>query len=138
MKTAKNPAVISSSIGPTGKTLSFEIDGKTTTSRSRKIAVQPMNRITTRGLCAVGGRPVRRLSRYENGTSAPTIRITKASVRHGSTKKRPRKNRVSTGTLPYQITRYCEKKKYIHITHIANVSLATSWMDDGDAAVRPR
>ncbi len=58
-------------------------------------------------------------------------------MRHGSTKKRERKNRVSTGTLPYQITRYCEKKKYIHITHVAKVSLATSWIADGDAAVSP-
>src|SRR5688572_2301521 len=125
-------------MGPTGNTLSFEIDGNTTTRRSRKIAVQPMKMITTSGLCAVGGRPVSRLSRYENGTSAPTIRITHASVRHGSTKKRERKNRVSTGTLPNQITRYCEKKKYIHITHMANVSLATSWIADGDTAVSPR
>ena len=79
-------------------------------------------------LWRVGGRPVRRLSRYANGISAPTRKMAQASVLHGSTKKRRRKKRVSTGTLPYQITRYCEKKKYIQKMHIAKVSLATSWM----------
>ena len=66
------------------------------------------------------------------------MKITKAMVRQGSSKNRRRKNRVSMGTFPYQITRYCEKKKYIHMTHIANVSLATSWMAPGATWVRPR
>src|SRR5205807_9205706 len=34
-------------------------------------------------------------------------KITQASVCHGCRKKRPTKKRVSTGTLPYQMTRYC-------------------------------
>src|SRR6266436_5838951 len=31
-----------------------------------------------------------------------------------------------------------EKKKYIHITHMAKVSLAMSWIPDGETWVRPR
>ncbi len=82
--------------------------------------------------CGAGaGRPVRRTSRYANGMSQPTISTTHPSVCQGCTKTRLRKKRVSTGTLPYQITRYCDQKKYIHMMDMANCSLATSWMAAG-------
>src|SRR5215472_9658188 len=106
--------------------------------RSRKIAIHPMKRITTKTLWRVGGRPVSRFRRYENGTSAPITKTKKASAIHGSTKNRRRKYLVSMGTLPYQITRYCEKKKYIHMTDMAKVSLAMSWMPEGATLVIPR
>src|SRR3989442_12120916 len=64
---------------------------------------------------------------------------THASVRQGSTKNRRRMNRVSIGTLPYQMTRYCDQKKYIQRIEIANWSFATSWIATGgiDASPRP-
>ena len=46
--------------------------------------------------------------------------------------------RVSTGTLPYQITRYCDQKKYIHMIDMANCSLATSCTAAGGTVARPR
>src|SRR5206468_12838834 len=105
--------------------------GNTTSTRSRKMPTSPMTATTTSGVCRCGGRPVRRLSRYANGISQPTKKITHASVCHGCTKKRRTKKRVSTGTLPYQITRYCDQKKYIHMIDIANCSFATSWTAAG-------
>jgi hypothetical protein len=40
--------------------------------------------------------------------------------------------------LPYQITRYCDQKKYIHMMDMANCSLATSWMAAGGMEASPR
>ena len=65
------------------------------------------------------------------------MKMAHAICPHGGLKKRLRKKRVSIGTLPYQITRYCEKKKYIHMTHMAKVSLAMSWIPDGAICVTP-
>src|SRR5262249_15326467 len=138
MNTEKNPAVIRSSIGPSGSALLLDIDGNTSMIRSRNTAIHPMKSTTTKTLWRVGGRPVNRLRRYENGISAPITNTKNARSLHGSTKKRRRKNLVSAGTLPYQITRYCEKKKYIHMMHIAKVSLATSWIADGERLPTPR
>src|SRR5881296_700543 len=70
--------------------------------------------------------------------SQPMAKITHASVCHGCRKKRWTKKRVSTGTLPYQITRYCDQKKYIHMIDIANCSLATSCTAAGGMAASPR
>src|ERR1700675_2394283 len=126
VKSAKNPAVIRTEGGPRGKAMFLSSDGKMITMRSTKMAIQPMKRMTVNTLWRVGGRPVSRFSRYANGTSQPTTKMAQAMCPHGGLKKRLRKNRVSMGTLPYQITRYCEKKKYIHITHMAKVSLAMS------------
>ena len=59
-----------------------------------------------------------------NGISQPTTSTTQASAFHGWTKKRRTKKRVSTGTLPYQMVRYWDQKKYIHMMDSANCSLA--------------
>src|SRR5207247_368817 len=125
-KSAKNPAVIARSRAPNGSRALGVTDGKTPRTRSRKIATRPNTEITTSGAWRCGGRPVRRLRRYANGISQPTTNTSHASVSHGWVKKRVTKKRVSTGTLPYQITRYWEQKKYIHMIAIENWILATS------------
>src|SRR5207247_9666808 len=84
------------------------------------------------------GRPVRRLSRWPNGISQPTTKTNQATVVHGWAKNRLATKRVSIGTLPYQITRYCDQKKYIHMIAIANCSLATSCTAPGGTAASPR
>ena len=61
-----------------------------------------------------------------NGISQPAMSTTHDTVSHGWVKNRRTKKRVSTGTLPYQMTRYCDQKKYIHMIDMANCSLATS------------
>ena len=66
------------------------------------------------------------------------MKMAHAMVPHGWTKKRRITKRVSAGTWPYQITRYCEKKKYIQNTQSAKVSLATSWIAGGATRVSPR
>src|SRR5213592_1177070 len=137
-KSARNPAVIARSRAPNGSRALVDTDGKTTRTRSRKIATRPKTDTTTSGACRCGGRPVRRLSRYANGISQPTTSTTQASVVHGWTKTRLTKNRVSTGTLPYQITRYCDQKKYIHMIDIVNCSFATSCTAAGGMAASPR
>src|ERR1700730_4060327 len=123
---------------PSGKAMFLSMDGKTIRMRSTNIAIQPMKRMTVRTLWRVGGRPVSRFRKYAKGISQPTMKMAQAICPHGGLKKRFRKKRVSIGTLPYQITRYCEKKKYIHITHMAKVSLAMSCIADGDTWIRPR
>src|SRR5437879_3327712 len=138
MKSARNPAVIARSRSPNGRRAVAETDGNTTNTRSRKIATSPKIATTKSGACRCGGRPVSRLTRYANGISQPTISTTQATVSQGWTNSRWTKNRVSTGTLPYQITRYCEKKKYIHMIDMANCSLATSWTAAGGIDARPR
>ena len=70
--------------------------------------------------------------------SQPIAKITQASVCQGCRKKRWTKKRVSTGTLPYQITRYCDQKKYIHMIDIVNCSFATSCTAAGGMAASPR
>src|SRR5215475_2923515 len=52
-------------------------------------------------------------------------------------RKRRTKKRVSGGTLPYQMIRYWEKKKYIHMMDMAKVSFAESWMAEGGTFVAP-
>ena len=42
------------------------------------------------------------------------------------------------GMFPYQITRYWDQKKYIHITDMANCSLATSCTAAGGMEAVPR
>src|SRR6516165_3717646 len=54
-----------------------------------------------------------------------------ASRRQGSAKNRARTYRVSTGTLPYQITRYCDQKKYIQTIEVVKTSLARSCISWG-------
>src|SRR5947208_3167060 len=137
-KSARNPAVIARSRAPNGSRALVDTDGKTTRTRSRKIATRPNTETTTSGACRWGGRPVRRLSRYANGISQPTTSTNHASVSHGWVKKRVRKKRVSTGTLPYQITRYWDQKKYIHMIEIANWSFATSCTAAGGIEACPR
>src|ERR1700716_970187 len=66
------------------------------------------------------------------------MKTSHATTPQGGLKKRATKKRVSIGTLPYQITRYCEKKKYIHMTDMAKVSLAMSWIPEGATLVMPR
>jgi hypothetical protein len=73
-----------------------------------------------------------------NGISQPRQKITQASVSHGCTRNRPTKKRVSTGTLPYQMTRYCDQKKYIHMIDSVNCSLATSCTAAGGITASPR
>src|SRR5207249_8706322 len=63
---------------------------------------------------------------------------TQARVCQGWTKNRWTTKRVSTGTLPYQITRYCDQKKYIQTIENANCSLATSWTAAGGIEAWPR
>src|SRR5437879_731909 len=138
MKSARNPAVIAKSRNPNGSRAVAETDGNTTNTRSRKIATSPKMATTKSGACRCGGRPVSRLRRYANGISQPTISTTQARVIHGWTNTRWTKNRVSTGTLPYQITRYCDQKKYIQRMDIVNCSLATSWTAAGGIEARPR
>src|SRR5215471_8824173 len=70
------------------------------------------------------------LSMDEKGMSQPTMKMAQAICPHGGLKKRFKKKRVSIGTLPYQMTRYREKKKYIQNTDMAKVSLAMSWIPD--------
>src|SRR5262249_62087636 len=70
--------------------------------------------------------------------SQPTMKMAHAICPHGGLKKRLRKKRVSIGMLPYQMTRYCEKKKYIQNTLMAKVSLAMSWIPDGEIWVTPQ
>src|SRR5262250_2999830 len=135
---AKKPAVIRTSRIPRGKRMSLSMDGKTMRMRSTKMAIQPMKRITVKTLWRVGGRPVSRLSRYEKGMSQPTMKMAQAICPHGGLKKRFKKKRVSIGTLPYQMTRYWEKKKYIQNTDMAKVSLAMSWIPEGETWVIPR
>src|SRR6266705_2634744 len=137
-KRARNPAVIARSRAPNGSLALGDTDGNTTRTRSRKIATRPNTETTTSGVWRWGGRPVRRLSRYANGISQPTTSTNHASVSHGWVKKRVRKKRVSTGTLPYQITRYWDQKKYIHMIDIANWSLATSCTAPGGTDASPR
>src|SRR2546422_962264 len=137
-KSARNPAVIARSRAPNGSRALVDTDGKTTRTRSRKIATRPNTETTTSGACRWGGRPVRRLSRYANGISQPTTSTNHASVSHGWVKKRVRKKRVSTGTLPYQITRYWDQNKYIHMIEIANWSFATSCTAAGGIEAYPR
>src|SRR5439155_334692 len=132
------PAVIARSRAPKGSRALEDTDGKTTRTRSRKIATRPNTETTTSGACRWGGRPVRRLSRYANGISQPTTSTNHATVSHGWVKKRVRKKRVSTGTLPYQITRYWDQKKYIHMIEIANWSFATSCTAAGGIEACPR
>src|SRR5215813_14761912 len=134
---ARKPSVTRKSRRPNGSRLCGDTDGKTTKTRSRKIAASPMMATTTSGECRCGGRPVRRLTRYENGISQPMAKITHASVCHGCRKNRWTKKRVSTGTLPYQMTRYCDQKKYIHMIDIANCSLATSCTAPGGTEASP-
>src|SRR5215471_10503782 len=67
-----------------------------------------------------------------NGSRAP------GDTDGNTTNTRSTKNRVSTGTLPYQITMYCDQKKYIQRMDIANWSLATSWTAAGGIEARPR
>ena len=138
MNSARKPRVTSRSRTPNGRRLCAETDGNTTNTRSRKMATSPISAMTTSGAWRCGGRPVRRLTRYANGMSQPMAKITQASVCHGCRKKRPTKKRVSTGTLPYQMTRYCDQKKYIHMIDIANCSFATSCTAEGGMAARPR
>src|SRR5438046_9662311 len=137
-KSAKNPAVIARSRARNGSRQLGVTDGKTTRTRSRKIATRPNTEITTSGAWRCGGRPVRRLRRYANGISQPTTNTSHASVSHGWVKKRVTKKRVSTGTLPYQITRYWDQKKYIHMIDIANWSFATSCTAAGGIEACPR
>src|SRR5712692_10888263 len=137
-KSPRNPAVIATSRAPNGSRALGDTDGNTTRTRSKKIATRPNSEATTSGVCRWGGRPVRRLSRYANGISQPTTSTNHESVSHGWVKKRAAKNRVSTGTLPYQITRYCDQKKYIHMIEIANWSFATSWIAAGGMDAWPR
>ena len=73
-----------------------------------------------------------------NGISQPAMSTTHDTVSQGCAKNRRTKNRVSTGTLPYQMTRYCDQKKYIHMIDIANCSLATSCTAAGGTVARPR
>src|SRR5262252_3347021 len=73
-----------------------------------------------------------------NGITQPTTSTTHARVIQGCTKTRLTKNRVSTGTLPYQITMYCDQKKYIQTIDSANWSLATSCTAAGGIEARPR
>src|ERR671918_1463835 len=134
----RNPIVIARSRTPSGSGVWAETEGKTTRTRSRKIATRPNTATMNSGVWRCGGRPVSRLSRYAKGISQPTKKITHASVCHGCTKKRRTKKRVSIGTLPYQITRYCDQKKYIHMTDIANWSFATSWTAAGGIDAAPR
>src|SRR4029434_36253 len=138
MKSARKPAVIARSRNPNGSRAGAETDETTTNTRSRKIATSPKIATTTSDACRCGGRPVSRLSRYANGISHPTHNTHHARVIHGWTNTRWTKNRVSTGTLPYQITMYCDQKKYIQRMDIANCSLATSWTADGGMEARPR
>src|SRR5262245_9058295 len=138
MNSARKPAVMVRSRNPNGSRAVAETDGNTTNTRSRKIATSPKMATTKSGACRCGGRPVSRLSRYANGMCQPTISTTQARVIHGWTNRRSTKNRVSTGTLPYQITMYCDQKKYIQRIDIANCSLATSWTADGGMEARPR
>src|SRR5438477_7785987 len=137
-KSARKPRVTSRSRRRNGRRLCGETDGNTTNTRSRKIATSPITATITSGACRSGGRPVRRLTRYENGSSQPIAKITQASVSHGCSKNRCTKKRVSTGTLPYQITRYCDQKKYIQTIENANCSLATSWTAAGGIEAWPR
>src|SRR3972149_531325 len=110
---AKNPAVTRTSTMPAGKAAGGEIGGATTSTRSRQMAERLR-----------GATP-----RAPSGTTA--------SPRHGSSKKRRRKNFVSTGTLPYQMTRYWDQKKYIQRVLVARISLATSWIAEGETAASP-
>src|SRR5439155_370383 len=119
-KSPRNPAVIARSRAPNGRRALGDTDGNTTRTRSKKIATRPNSEATTSGVCRWGGRPVRRLHRYTNGISQPTTSTNHASVSHGWVKKRVAKKRVSMGTFPYQITRYWDQKKYIHMIDIAN------------------
>src|SRR5207245_6225543 len=121
-KSPRNPAVIATSRAPNGSRALGDTDGNTTRTRSKKIATRPNSETTTSGVCRWGGRPVRRLHRYTNGISQPTTSTNHASVSHGWVKKRVAKKRVSMGTFPYQITRYWDQKKYIHMIDIANWS----------------
>src|SRR5262249_10551564 len=118
--------------------LVIDTDGKTTSTRSRKIAARPSTEMKNSGAWRCGGRPVRRLRRYAKGISQPPIRTIQDTVSHGCVKNSRRKKRVSTGTLPYQITRYCDQKKYIHMIDMANCSLATSCTAAGGTVARPR
>src|SRR4029450_14041689 len=88
--------------------------------------------------CRSAGRPVRPSSGYMNELSQPPISTIQETVSQGWVKKRRTKNRVSTGTLPYQMTRYCDQKKYIHMIDIANCSLATSCTAGGGTVDSPR
>src|SRR5882672_1519624 len=135
---ATNPSVIATSCGPTGRPSDGDTDGKTTSTRSRKIATRPKTATTTSGPWRCGGRPVSRFRRYAKGMSQPTTHTTQVSVSHGWAKNRWTKNRVSTGTFPYQMTRYWEKKKYIQKIDIANCSFATSWTAAGGMDATPR
>src|SRR5688572_13429143 len=134
----RKPMVMAMSRGPNGRRVCSATEGNTTSTRSRKMATRPNTATTNSGPWRSGGRPVRRLSRYTKGISQPTISTTQASVPHGCTKKRRTKKRVSTGTLPYQITRYCDQKKYIHMIDMTNCSLATSWTAVGGMEATPR
>src|SRR6266480_2104117 len=111
-KRARNPAVIARSRAPNGSLALGDTDGNTTRTRSRKIATRP--------------------------NTEPTTSTIHASVSHGWTKKRMTTKRVSTGTLPYQITRYWDQKKYIHMIEIANWSFATSCTAAGGIEACPR
>src|SRR5947208_12511691 len=121
-KRARNPAVIARSRAPNGSLALGDTDGNTTRTRSRKIATRPNTETTTSGVWRWGGRPVRRLSRYANGISQPTTSTIHASVSHGWTKKRMTTKRVSTGTLPYQITRDWDQEEDTHLIEIGRAS----------------
>src|SRR5262245_45301851 len=138
MNSARKPAVMVRARNPNGSRAGAETDGNTTNTRTRKIETSAKMGTTKRGACRGGGRPVRRLRRYANGMNQPTISTPHATVIHGWTNTRWTKNRVSTGTLPYQITMYCDQKKYIQRMDIANWSLTTSWTAAGGMEARPR
>src|SRR5262249_38010782 len=138
MKRARKPAVIARSLSVSGRRALDETDGKTRKTRSRKIPTRPNKAMTTRGACRCGGRPVGRFRRNRDRIRPPTTETHPTTVNHGCPKTRWMKNRVSTGTLPYQITMYCDQKKYIQTIESANWSLATSCTAAGGIEARPR
>ena len=84
-------------------------------------------------------------SRHQNGITQMQIQANSVTFTHGSPQTRshqpsqyqvsfrnsvPRrapKNCVSSGRLPYQITRYCEKNRYIQKIEKAKIILPRSW-----------
>src|SRR5436189_14418 len=121
-KSARNPAVIARSRAPNGSRALVDTDGKTTRTRSRKIATRPNTETTTSGACRWGGRPVRSLSRYANGISQPTTSTNHTIVSHGWVKKSVRKQHVSTAAVPDANNRYRDEKQ--HCEAVPPVALA--------------
>ena len=100
-----------------------DTEGKTTSTRSRKIATSPNTATTTSGAWRWGGRPGQALEQIRERNQPAHDEHDPRQVCHGWTKKRLHEEPVSTGTLPYQITRYCDQKKYIHMIDMRELQL---------------